>query len=182
MLINSKFSLRNSCLCFYRTHCNFYCLSIFNKNSAMLIVTTLLYFASYFSVTNICNIKLFLKVFLIYPYFTTILCNFNIIFSMLLQWIEQMWIEQMRSFHTPTHKKNFLLKLANLLTNHVNYSQTRYFFWICTIQSHIFLFFSEAALTDIPHIFFHPLIFSCLTNNRIEFFVTYFHVNQCLRY
>ena len=59
----------------------------------------------------------------------------------------------------------------------INYSQAHYFSWIHTIQSHIFLFF-----TDIPHIFFHPLIFLFLPNNCIKFFMTYFHVNQCLRY
>ena len=127
MFINSKFTLRNSCLCFYRTHCIFYCLSIFNKNSAMLIVTTRLYFASYFSVTNICNIKLLLKVFLIYPYFTTILYNFNIIFSMLLQWIEQMC-----SFHRSTHTK-FSFKAGKsfnqsrkLLTNSLFFLNSHY--------------------------------------------------------
>ena len=49
--------------------------------------------------------------------------------------------------------------------------------WIHTIQSHIFFFF-----TDILHIFFHLLIFVFLFQNRNKFFMTYFHVNQCLRY
>ena len=45
--------------------------------------------------------------------------------------------------------------------------QTCCFFLVNTIQSHIFLFF-----TDIPHIFFHPLIFLFLPNNRIKFFMS----------
>ena len=44
-----------------------------------------------------------------------------------------------------------------------------FFSWIHTIQSHIFLFF-----TDISHIFFHPLIFFFYPNNHIKSFMTLF--------
>ena len=124
--------------------------------------------------------QVFFKVFLIYPYFTTTFYNFNIIFyhasaedrtNVFILYIHR---------HIHRHKKKF--KLANLLTNHINYSQTCYFPWIYTIQSHILLFLSGTVLTDILHIFFHPIILSFLPNNRIKFFMTYFHVNQCLRY
>ena len=112
MLLNSKFTFTKCCLCFYRTHCYFYCPSIFNENCTGLIFTTPLYFASHFfifwriimnSVSNFCNTKHFFKVFLIYPYFTTIFCNFNIIFSMLQQWIEQMYSFYTTYTHTYTH-------------------------------------------------------------------------------
>ena len=91
-------------------------------------------------------------------------------FSMRLQ-----YIEQLSPFYTYTHKKNTIFwwcKCSILLTNHI--FTNLLFFWINTIQSHIFLFYSRAALTDIPHIFFHPLIFLFLRNKRIKFFITFF--------
>ena len=114
MLINTKCILKNSFLCFCNTHCYFYCQSNFNKHSTRLILITRLYFTSNFfkfvriilsPVSNICNTKFFLKMSLIYPYFTPIFYNFNIVFySMGLQ-----WIEQMSPFYAYTRKKQIFL-------------------------------------------------------------------------
>ena len=142
------------------------------KHSAHFKFTTLLYFASNFfkfwrivlsSVSNIFNTKAFF----IYPYFITIFYNFNVIFSMLLLWIEKMCL-----FYTYTKKAKFFQagKSHKLFTSslcflnwHYSFSYFLVFHWHC---SHSF---------SSSHIFFLP-------NNRIKFFMTYFHVNQCLGY
>ena len=86
MLIKSKLFRKINYLNFYSTHCYFYCLCVFNKHSTWLIFNTLLYFASDFlkfvriiltSVSNIYNIKIFSKLFMIYPYPNTIFYDFN---------------------------------------------------------------------------------------------------------
>ena len=77
---------------------------------------------------------------------------------------------------------NFCFKFTRFNQLRKLFTNSLFFFWIYIIGSHFFFFFSGAALTDISRIFFHPLVFLFLPNNRIKFVMTYFHVNQCLGY